>query len=242
MYHIMLRGINKEEIFRDILDYEKFLKILKLAKEKYEYQLYAYCLMNNHVHLLIHVLQNNISNLLQSVGISYALYLNKKYERVGHVFQNRYNSKCVESQSYLLNVIRYIHKNPEHAKICLTENYRWSSYAEYMSQPYLADTENILKMFDKNIIQSKRKFKKFHLIDANDYEYVLEYEFLYKLSDEQVKKIIEEKFHISNVQEISQYNVEIRNDYIRQLKKMKGISKTQLSRILCLNRKIIERA
>lgn len=242
IYHIMLRGINKERIFYDNIDRNKFLKTLKNTKEKYEYKLYAYCLMDNHVHLLVDECDKKISNIMQSIGITYALYFNKKYERVGHLFQNRYNSKCVESEKYFLNLIRYIHRNPENAKICSTEEYIWSSFKEYLSNSDLVNCHNVLNLFDKDLFVSKKKFKEFNLTNTKNYADELEYEFINNFSDEDAKKIIKQELNISNVQEISNYNIEIRNQYIRTIKRLNGISKSQISRILNLDRKIIERA
>lgn len=242
IYHIMLRGINKERIFYDNIDRVKFLKTLKNTKDKYEYKLYAYCLMDNHVHLLIDDCDKKISNIIQSIGITYALYFNKKYERVGHLFQNRYNSKCVENEKYFLNLIRYIHRNPENAKICSTEEYRWSSFKEYLSSSDLVNCYNVLNLFDKDLFVSKKKFKEFNLTDIKNYDDELEYEFINNFTDEDARKIIKQELNISNLKEISNYNIEIRNQYIRSIKRLNGISKSQISRILNLDRKIIERA
>lgn len=241
-YHIMIRGINKEEIFKDISDRRKFLKTLKNTKEKYQYYIYAYCLMNNHVHLLINDSQKNISNILQSLLITYAIYFNKKYDRVGHVFQNRYNSKCVENLEYLLNVVRYIHRNPENANIEKTEKYEWSSYKEYIYSSSLVDTEYVLNFFDNDIIDSKKKFKEFNLAYMKNYQDDLEYEFITNFSDEEAERIIYDIIKLENLNEISNYNIKIRNQLIKKLKEIRGISKAQLSRILKIDRKIIERA
>lgn len=242
IYHIMLRGINKERIFIDDYDRKKFINILKNTKEKYNYEMYSYCLMDNHVHLLIMDQNKKISNIIQSVAITYALYFNKKYSRVGHLFQNRYNSKCVENSRYLLNVIRYIHRNPEKAMIELTENYEWSSYNSYFCQSNLIDSEYILNLFDKDVILSKKKFREFNLTYIYNYNDELEYEFITGFTDEDAIKIIRQELNINDLSEICKYNVAIRNEIIRKIKKLNGISKTQISRILNIDRKIIERA
>lgn len=242
IYHIMLRGINKQKIFFDNSDRKKFLKTLILTKEKYNYKLYAYCLMDNHVHLLIGDSEHKISNIIQSIGITYALYFNKKYERVGHLFQNRYNSKCVENESYLLNVIRYIHRNPEKASMCLTQDYDWSSFNEYFCNSDFIDSEIILNLFDKDLFISRKKFKEFNLTKIYNYNDELEYEFINRFNDDEAIKIIKNELNISDLKEITNYNIKIRNQYIKSIKKLNGISKSQISRILNLDRKIIERA
>ena len=131
VYHVILRGINQQEIFYDNTDRRKFLKCIKETKEKYYYDLYAYVLMHNHVHLVIMDKEDKLSKVIQSLAISYALYFNKKYNRIGHVFYNRFKSKYVENLPYLLNIIRYIHFNPEKSGICQYSKYYWSSYHEY---------------------------------------------------------------------------------------------------------------
>lgn len=237
IYHIMLRGINKQEIFHDDLDRKFFIKILKETKEKYQYCIYAYCLMNNHVHLLIFDFNNKLSNIIQSLAIKYSLYFNKKYDRVGHLFQNRFKSKCVENEKYLLHLIRYIHQNPEKANICRTQDYVWSSYRDYVESNNFIDSEYIFKIF-----KSKNLFFTFNIEIIDDYKEDLEYEFINRLDDKKAERVIKETIGLDMLSDIKNYNVNIRNEYIRKIKEIDGISNIQISRILKLNRKVIERA
>lgn len=132
-YHIMIRGINKQAIFFDDFDKEKFIKEIKLAKEKYKYKIYAYVIMNNHVHLVIDDAKDCISEIMHMICSKYAMYFNKKYERVGHVFQNRFKSFPIESEEYLWQCFYYIHLNPVKAKITGKMNrYQYSSAQEYI--------------------------------------------------------------------------------------------------------------
>ena len=117
VYHVILRGNSKQDIFLDEQDYKKFKKEIYNTKEKYQYELYSYCLMTNHIHLIIYDKNEKLSKLMQSLAVSYSSYWNKKYERVGHLFQNRFISKEVESAEYLKNLCRYIHQNPYKAGI-----------------------------------------------------------------------------------------------------------------------------
>ncbi len=123
VYHIILRGIDKQDIFLEEMDYKVIIKILKELQEKYQYEIYAYCLMNNHIHLVIYDIDNQLSRIMQSIGIKYSKYFNKKYERAGHLFQNRFLSKNVEDREYFKCLCRYIHKNPQKAQISKTEEY-----------------------------------------------------------------------------------------------------------------------
>ncbi|WP_280617153.1 transposase [Heyndrickxia oleronia] len=112
IYHIMLRGVNKQEIFHDDEDCITFLDMINRYKEKAELTVYAWCLMNNHVHLLLKEGNEDISITMKRIGVSFVSYYNRKYETTGHLFQDRFRSENVESMRYLLTVIRYIHQNP----------------------------------------------------------------------------------------------------------------------------------
>lgn len=158
VYHVILRGNAKQDIFFDTQDNKKFLKEIDETKEKYEYDLYAYCLMTNHVHLIIYDKYDNLSKILQSIAVRYSSYFNKKYERDGHLFQNRFLSKNVETQEYLLNVCRYIHQNPVRAGISNIDNYAWSSYQEYISKANRIETKQILALFGNSRTRSYRQF------------------------------------------------------------------------------------
>lgn len=112
IYHIMLRGINKQQIFEDDEDCQKYLQILKECKAVSEFKLFAYCLMGNHIHLLIQLGKEPIDLIFKRIGSRYVYWYNLKYRRTGHLFQDRYKSEPVEADSYFLTVVRYIHQNP----------------------------------------------------------------------------------------------------------------------------------
>lgn len=133
IYHVMLRGNERKQIFHDDDDRNRFLYTLDKMRENKEYLLYAYCLMDNHVHLLISEDEDDISRSMKRIGVSYAYYFNKKYCRVGHLFQDRYRSEVIDGESYLLMAARYIHNNPVKAGIVdKASDYKWSSYRSYL--------------------------------------------------------------------------------------------------------------
>lgn len=246
VYHITIRGIDKQDIFFDEDDRYKFMDIIKETKEKYDYDIYSYCLMDNHVHLVIYDKELKISKIMQSIQVSYAFYFNKKYERIGHLFQNRFFSKKVEDREYLKMVCRYIHQNPLKAGIGKTEEYKWSSYKEYVGNPKIINNKLLLSIFSENIENAKEEFIKFHNIDtdSNNEEKIknmIDYEFIGKVTDEEAKKYICELLNIENVSEILKYNTEIRNEKLSKLRCLKNIPIAQLSRVIHINRKIIER-
>ena len=236
VYHIIIRGINKQDIFLDKQDFRKFLKEIKRTKEVYQYELYAYAIMPNHVHFIIHDLNDSLSKAMQSLNISYTIYFNKKYERVGHLLQNRFKSKIIEEQSYLKNVLRYIHKNPENAGI--RENYPWISYHEYiLNKSELIDKEIIMDIFNNNI----ENFKIFHQNYNKNQDIVEDYEMINKIDDEEAIKIMKEISKEDNLMKIQNYDVNKKYEIIGRFIRIEGIKKVQIARILGINRKTIER-
>ena len=176
VYHVILRGNAKQDIFLENYDYYKFIKEIKRTKGKYQYELYTYCLMTNHVHLVLYDKMDQLSKLLQSLMISYSSYWNKKTERVGHLFQNRFLSKNVETESYLKTVCRYIHQNPEKSEMAKTKEYQWSSYQEYIGKEKIIESGQVLKLFGGNRKEAIDNFIAFHKINQNKIEDFVEYE------------------------------------------------------------------
>ena len=141
IYHVMLRGINKQDIFEDNEDYSQFLNILHALVNRCDEQghslpshctFYAYCLMTNHVHLLIRERDEHIGESIKRIGVAYARYYNHKYERNGHLFQDRFRSEPVNSIEYFMTLMRYIHQNPVVAGLAdEVRDYPWSSWHEY---------------------------------------------------------------------------------------------------------------
>lgn len=115
--HVMLRGINHQTIFEDEEDYQKYLETLQAYQEKSGYIIYAYCLMSNHIHLLIKEVTESLGIIFKRLGVSNVYWYNWKYNRRGHLFQGRYKSEVVGKDSYFLTVLRYIHQNPYKANI-----------------------------------------------------------------------------------------------------------------------------
>ena len=103
--HVIIRGNGKQILFEDYEDHYFFLSILKRYCEETEVRILAYCLMENHVHLLVHDLEGNTSQMMKKIGVSYSGYYNRKYERTGHLFQDRFRSELIEDEAYLLTGI-----------------------------------------------------------------------------------------------------------------------------------------
>ncbi len=145
VYHVMLRGIDRHDIFADDQDRGKFLKILRAVTTPEDNDgkplppschIHAYCLMDNHIHLLIAEGSEDIATVMKRIGVSYVSYYNKRHERLGPLFQDRYRSEPVGDTGYFITLLRYIHLNPVEAEMVTSpEQYRWSSWHEYTSSP-----------------------------------------------------------------------------------------------------------
>ena len=151
-YHIIQRGNERKNLFLRDDDKLRFLDTMAKTREKYNFLVYCYCLMDNHVHLVINDNGNDISKLMKSINVSYVSYFNRVYKRFGHLFQDRFRSEIIDDDPYLLEVSRYIHNNPVKAGIVeKPEDYRWSSYNVYVGKTVnshkLLDTGKILASF-----------------------------------------------------------------------------------------------
>ncbi|MDW7739533.1 MAG: transposase [Bacillota bacterium] len=162
IYHVVMRGINKQIIFNDDEDRQFYLAKVKEYKKTCGYEIYAYCLMNNHIHLLMKEGINSLGISFRRIGASYVYWYNWKYDRVGHLFQDRYKSEAVEDDKYFLTVLRYIHQNPFKAGLINDLNYPWSSYREYIQKPIICNIELALNMFSKEQTEAKRLWADFN--------------------------------------------------------------------------------
>lgn len=134
LYHVINRGHRKEKIFRRVADREVFLEKLIAVRRKFGIVVHAYCLMDNHFHLLIETPNGNLARAMHTFHASYANWFRIKYRLVGSVFQGRYKAVLVERDDYLVRLSAYIHLNPVRARLAdEPEEYRWSSYGQYLS-------------------------------------------------------------------------------------------------------------
>lgn len=179
-YHIFNRGHNKQAIFLNSKDYQRYLKRLKEYLKRHPISLLAYCLMPNHIHLILRQDgEEPAERFIHRLHTSYTMYFNIKYERVGAVFQGRFKAKLIESDEYLLHVTRYIHQNPleilsAQGRALKLDEYPWSSYPEYIgktSRP-LCKTDIILGyLSQRSPTRQKIKYREFveeGLDDTND--------------------------------------------------------------------------
>src|SRR5665647_2169444 len=234
IYHIMVRVINRQPIFYEEEDYQRYLNTLGRTIDKSDAVILGYCLMNNHVHLLIQDCNNAIATVMKSIGTSYAYWYNHKYERSGHVFQDRYKSENVEDDAYLMTVIRYIHQNPVKSGIIAeAESYRWSSYRIYCGTqeypPGLTKTSLVLGMFAQNEIQAIEAFRRYMREFREDL--CMDDTVTKNISDSQAIKIMTEIIGDQSISNLSTMPKPERDILLKQCKSVKGISLRQLARI-----------
>jgi REP element-mobilizing transposase RayT len=167
IYHIIVRSISDVNLFRSNDDKEKYLKFIKKYQDIFLFKVYAYCVMNTHAHLMIDCCGADISRIMHSINQCYAMYFNKKYERHGHVFQDRFKSILVKNEAYLLNLSAYIHNNVKDIKQFKDkkEAYRYSSLGIYLGyfedDKKILDIKYVLEHFSRDVIRARVLYKSF---------------------------------------------------------------------------------
>lgn len=134
-YHVYTRGLERREIFRDKKDFETFCSILAKVQKSTLFICHSYCLMPNHYHVYLETPHGNLSKIMQEINGRYTQYYNRRYKRVGPLFQGRYKAKLVDQDSYSQQLCRYIHLNPVKAKLAARpEVWKWSSYGVFIGR------------------------------------------------------------------------------------------------------------
>lgn len=240
-YHAMMRGNNKEMIFNKISEKQYFLDQLQHQVDEGKVSIVAYCLMDNHVHLMINSDLKSMSESLKWINIKFAGRYNYKYERIGHVFQDRYKSEIINTEEHLIQALRYIHNNPVAAKMVYkASEYIWSSYNHYVGKE-----ESIISPEEKQLIMemfsgSIKQFKNFHLEeDTNEFLEIkgdLELE-----REEKAQKIISrycEKYEISDYMELKDRK-EVLEEIVIELIRTSHLTHRRISELLDINRGMI---
>ena len=235
IYHTMLRGVNQQQIFYEDEDYNKFLSVVKDCKMISGFELYAYCLMGNHIHLLIKEGDEPLDLTFKRFGSRFVYWYNTKYKRVGHLFQDRYKSEPVVDDAYLLSVLRYIHNNPIKGNIAKKLNdYKYSSYNCYFKNNEIIDRDVVLG------ILPIEEFEKFHK-SQDFYNHIdIDSGVKTRITDEEAIRIILKKTRCKSVEEFLNLPVDKRKRYIAEFKN-KGMSVRQLSRLTGLSKSLIQR-
>ena len=240
LYHIVFRGVNHCHLFEENEDFEKFLALLAALKESLDMKVYAYCLMDNHAHLLIQEKSpGDVIIAMKKLLGPYALWFNRKYERSGSLIANRYKSTCIQDEGYLFTLIRYIHQNPLVAGIVKhIDGYRWSSYCEYTkARPSLIDTCFILGQLSSDPQKAQEEFMAFHgVLENKDFS---AFEGLRRTEDDIRRGIVsalgEIKLHAVNALSKPERNAAIaslreQGFSIRQIERVTGVSRGIITR------------
>ena len=224
IYHVILRGINRQRIFEDEEDYERFLFLLDHYKAICGYEIYAYCLMPNHIHILIREGKESLSTVFRRLGTSFVYWYNLKYERSGHLYQDRYKSEAVEDDAYFLTALRYIHRNPVKAGLCNDPGeYPYSSFPHYFDSSMI-DSDFALGLLGKDeFILFNEKAVEDTCMDITEKPGR-------RISDGQLKRILEEQGPCKNVSQF-QALPEDKKTSLLQLLLSSGGSIRQVSRL-----------
>lgn len=235
IYHVIVKGINKELIFNQQREKIYFKSIILKYLKKYQIEIYCYCIMSNHAHFIIRADLPILSLFMANVLSEYALYYNFKHHRNGHVFQNRFRSECIEDERYFWACLRYIHMNPVKAKMVKSsERYKYSSMKEYMLEKAELLHENAYIIL-KNHFKDKVSFKEFHrgkpeevFIDTADDEQNQQEEVALCIAQE----LAEEKRLVLLNQVFEEKS--IRKEYIERLRKKLGLSQKKAKELFVL--------
>ena len=224
-YHIMVQGINKEYILNEVEDKRQYLKFINKVKKEIDVYIVSYCIMDNHVHILIkEEYIECLSRFMHKVNTLYAMYYNKKYNRVGYVFRDRYKSQVIYSENQLYTCINYIHNNPVKAGICrLASEYEYSSYNEYIK-----NMEEIQRNINGLLIKEDILDKKENFLEIEEEKEV------------EIKNAIEEYMKINNITFHTLKN-ERKNlkEIINMLKEYYGLSLRQISIYINVGRETV---
>jgi putative transposase len=176
LYHIMLRGNNGQDIFFSAKDYCKFALLLQEVKERFKLSIHGFCFMTNHVHLVIQVSECSISDAIQNLALRYSQYINRKENRVGHLFQDRFKSILVEERQYLLQLVRYVHLNPVRANMVSNPaDYPWSGHSTFLGERAFTwlTTNLVLSKFDPYESVARECYERYvNYKDLSDIDFV----------------------------------------------------------------------
>ncbi len=242
LYHIIFRGISKQNIFEEENDYQKLKGLLSTIKQELDFKLFAYIFMSNHVHLLFQEKEaGDITTAMHKLLTTYAGWYNKKYSRSGSLFGNRFASKPVEEEKYLLSLVRYIHQNPIRAGIVSKLNdYKWSSYHDYHNSTkypaVLTDTDFLLRYLSASKETAIQVFSNLHNEMVNE---IYEIGYSRRLTDEEIRNTIITIIDVKEPHTIASLPKHERNSILKRLKE--NFSIRQIERATGISRGIISR-
>ena len=236
--HVISRGVGKMIIFEDDMDYKYYIKLMREYSGEMGITVCAYCLMANHVHILLRYAGKELPQFMQKLNSKYAAYFNEKYDRVGHLFQGAYRMENVDEAEYFLTVTRYIIQNPEKAGICKAFDYRWSSLYHYDSPENFVDISIATNMLGGN----ERFFRFVNTPMGNEdieYDTMTTYQTAQRIRDMTIRA--KDELGVENLSDINKMAKKERDAAIFKMK-ASGLSIKQIERLTGLGRNIIQRA
>ncbi len=245
IYHIIIRGNERKNIFQDSDDKQRFLDGIESKKKESSFIVYAYCLMDNHVHLLLNTNNDDLAAIMKSIAVRYASFYNRKYNRIGHVFQDRFKSEPVEDERYLLAVVRYIHNNPVKARISeKPADYEWSSFAKYIQHEGTSwlDVVFVLELFANDQRAALSEFKKFSMEEDNTLFLDSEIERSVRTLEEgrtYLKEYLKNNAIKKEIEQIKD-DKQLRREVIYHLRAKTGLSQRVIAALLGINKSAVE--
>lgn len=205
----------------------------------------AWCLMSNHIHLLVKEGNEPLSVTMKRIGVSFVGYYNWKYQTTGQLFQDRFKSENVETTSYLITVVRYIHQNPVKAGMVEhVDEWKWSSCLGYYNQEvypkYLLDREFILCLFSSDTITALDRFKEYN--EKANHDQCLEDYVKKRITDDEARKMIKGLLGTIEIAQVKSLPREHRDRILRKVKRVEGISQRQAARILGVSPNLVFKA
>lgn len=239
-YHVVIKGADRQLLFEETKDYQKYLDILEYFKHECQYELFAYCLMSNHVHLLIrHCNDTPLETIFRRINTTYAVWYNMKYDRTGFVQNGRYYSEPIETETALLNVLRYIHFNPFNAGLekLPGTTYPWSSFHEYKMKTNSLTNTNLVF----SIVSDYDSFIRLHETHATVENIFFDIDQIRKRTpDDVAKDIIYNVSRCATSTEFQKLSITERNRVIEEIHK-RGVSIRQINRLTGTPRGVVER-
>lgn len=234
-FHVIVQGIRKEYIFNTEKFINKYKETILKYQSKYNILIIAYCIMNNHAHLLLYCEKiEDMSAFMKSVNTKYALYYNKVLDRVGYVFRGRFLSEPINTTRYLLNCIAYIHNNPVKAKMVKSpDRYIHSSYMDYINKSGIA-TDKVIRLVFGDSKDYLEDFLVMHKCNVEFRDIIID--------NVDCELIIEEFFKNKNKNKSEIYNdTQLLCELVENLKDINGVSIRKICRILELDRNKLRR-
>lgn len=232
IYHVMIKGMNNEQIYKKEIYKDKILQLIRDIKEEINFSVIAYCVMDNHLHMLVKNIEDNLAVIMRRINIKYAIYYNNCEEKNGYVFQNRFKSVSV-SHEMLLRTIRYIHNKPVKAKISKNiYDYNWSSVNDYLGESSNLICEKHISKIKDIFKYNKEKFIEYH----NNFD-----DSLYMDTKEEQNRTIEwiidntarnlakeAKIEIEDIKNIREFSYSFKEELVRRLIKYEFITNNKI--------------